>query len=549
MATSHRSKFRYAAAIRSLCSGIFWPRGVVRDDNGSIGVMFAGIIVVMVMFLGTSIDMGNAFLAREGIQDALDSAALAAGRELETGGEKLDAETKAREVFAANLPEGVAAKLTGVEIDTDVGQIDLQAAATLQTSFMRIAGINELAIDAKSMVNTSGGSFEVVMVLDSSGSMNGTHIEGLKTASHALVTSLFGDKAVSNNVKIGVVPFSGLVNVGPQNANATWIDSDGRSSVHFENMSEEVSRFDLLERMDNVSWAGCVEARPGELATSDTEADLAEPDSLFVPNFAPDEPDAANDDGDRYYNSYLADDGGTCVAQPSTCVRRDWRGTCVQSRTASIEPVIAQSRLCKYDNVAVTETATSATSTGPNHMCDSRPITPLTNDRQAVDEAIDQLVAKGYTNIGEGVMWGWRVLSPQEPFSEGLPKNSPNNLKVIVLMSDGANTLNAINNHNKSYYSAWGYAATERLAASAKTSQAYTAAMDAMMDQACQGARADNVIIYSVAYNLSSQPAARAALKRCASQPEKYFEAGSEAALLRAFETIGLDLNELRISS
>lgn len=543
LAQCHRS------TLSGIRHGLDYVRSLIRNESGSVGVMFGGMIVVMIMLLGASIDFGKAFMTREGLQDALDSAALAAGRELETGGLKEDAEAKAREVFAANLPGGVSAFLTLVDIDEESKQVTLQASTTLETSFVRIAGINALDIGAEAIVSTSGGSFEVALVLDGSGSMRGTHIEGLKSAAHGLVASLFGDKAVSNNVKIGVVPFAALVNVGPQNANAAWIDTDGRSSVHFENLAEDVDRFELLERMNNVSWAGCVEVRPGAHGSTDSEPDVADPDSLFVPSFAPDEPDSTNSGGDRYYNSYLADGGGTCPAQPSTCVRRDWRGTCIQYRTQSLEPAVAQSRLCKYDNVAVTEVLSGTTLKGPNHMCDSRPITPLTNVRQTVDDAIDELVAQGYTNIGEGVMWGWRVLSPQEPFAEGLPNGTPDNLKVIVLMSDGANTLNALSNHNQSYYSGWGYVAKGRLNASPKTSAGFTAAMDANTQTACRNARADGVLIYSIAYNLSTQPAARALIKSCASNADMYFNAGNETELNKAFETIGAELNQLRISS
>ena len=520
-----------------------------RDEDGSIGIMFGGAIIVMILFLGAAVDFGTAFMARQGLQDALDSAALAAGRELETGGEEEDAVTKAREVFAVNKPEGLTAELTLIDVDPSAGQIVLQAETTLETSFLRIAGMNTLDIDAEAMVSTSGGTFEIALVLDSSGSMRGTHIEGLKSASHALVTTLFGDKTVSNNVKIGVVPFAALVNVGSQNANEGWIDSDGRSSVHFENMAEEVSRFDLLERMNNMSWAGCVEVRPGSHATSDSSPDLADTDSLFVPSFAPDEPDSANSAGDRYYNSYLTDDGGSCTRQASTCVRRDWRGTCIQYRTAALAPDVAQKRLCKYDNAAVSETVSGSSIRGPNHMCDSRPITPLTSDRQIIDDAIDDLVAQGYTNIGEGVMWGWRVLSPQEPFTEALPKTTANNLKVMIVMSDGANTLYGANNHNQSYYSGWGYGATGRLNASPKTSAGYTAAMNAMTISACQNARADGAIIYSIAYNLETDAAAQALIRSCATKTEMYFEANSLPDLIRAFEAIGSELNQLRISS
>jgi Flp pilus assembly protein TadG len=528
----------------------FRLRNAARDERGSIGVMFGAIVVVMVMFIGASVDFGKAFMARDGIQDALDSAALAAGREIETGAEQAEAEAKAREIFAANLPAGLEnAQLTSVDIDSTAGQVILRAQTTLQTSFVRIAGINDLQIDAEAMVSTGAGSLEVVLVLDGSGSMRGTHIESLKSGAHGLVTALFGDKTTSNNVRIGVVPFAALVNVGADNQNASWLDTDGRSSVHFENMAEDVPRFELLDRMSNVSWAGCVEVRPGVHATTDTEADLSDPDTLFVPSFAPDEPDTANANGYRYANSYLADDGGSCTAQPPVCVRWDWRGTCIQYRTAALDPAVAQTRLCKYDNVTVNETISGATRLGPNNMCDSRPITPLTNDRATIDGAIDELIAQGYTNIGEGVMWGWRVLSPQEPFTEGAPKNKPNNQKVLVVMSDGANTLTGTSNHNQSYYSAWGYGVTGRLQASPRTSAGYTAAMNTFMQSACGNSRDDGVVIYSIAYNLASDPAARGQLKTCASTPDNYFEAGSEAELVKAFEAIGLDLNALRISS
>jgi hypothetical protein len=73
--------------------------------------------------------------------------------------------------------------------------------------------------------------------------------------------------------------------------------------------------------------------------------------------------------------------------------------------------------------------------------------------------------------------------------------------------------------------------------------------MDANTQTACQNARADGVLIYSIAYNLSTQPAARALIKSCASNADMYFDAGNEAELSKAFETIGAELNQLRISS
>ncbi len=520
-----------------------------RDEDGSIGIMFGGAIVVMVLFLGAAVDFGTAFMAREGLQDALDSAALAAGRELETGGEKEDAETKAKEVFAANLPDGVKAELSFVDVNADAGQVTLQAQSTLETSFLRVAGMNTLDIDAEAVVNTSSDLFEVVLVLDGSSNMTTSDLASLKTAAHALVAALFGDKTISNNIKVGVVPFAAMVNVGPSNSNTDWIDTDGRSSVHFENMSEQVNRFDLLDRMQNVSWAGCVEVRPGDHGIKDTEATIDDPDSLFVPSFAPDEPDVVNADNNDYYNSYLPDDGGSCAAIEPTCVRRDHRRRCIQYVTATLEPSEAQNRLCKYDNVSVTSAPVGKSFTGPNHMCDSTPITPLTSNRTAVDSAIDALIAQGGTNTAEGVMWGWRVLSSQAPFTEGADKNLPNVRKIMVVMSGGENELVGLDNHNNSYFSPWGFGSTKRLNPNSQTTQSLSNSIDEKTNHACQNAGKDGVTIYSVAYNLDGHPSTRALLKRCASHPQKAYEAGSESELIRAFEAIGLDLNSLRISS
>src|SRR3546814_6603876 len=37
------------------------------------------------------------------------------------------------------------------------------------------------------------------------------------------------------------------------------------------------------------------------------------------------------------------------------------------------------------------------------------------------------------------MVWGWRVISPDAPFTEGLPYNTPKYDKVVVLMTDGVN--------------------------------------------------------------------------------------------------------------
>ena len=42
-------------------------------------------------------------------------------------------------------------------------------------------------------------------------------------------------KQVVKPVQFGLVPFAASVNVGPQYADADWMDTEGRSPIHHEN--------------------------------------------------------------------------------------------------------------------------------------------------------------------------------------------------------------------------------------------------------------------------------------------------------------------------
>ena len=57
--------------------------------------------------------------------------------------------------------------------------------------------------------------------------------------------------------------------------------------------------------MSGQSWGGCLEARPNGYEELDTAPTSGTPDTLWVPFFVPDEPDAANYPG--YSHTYLTD--------------------------------------------------------------------------------------------------------------------------------------------------------------------------------------------------------------------------------------------------
>ena len=114
---------------------------------------------------------------------------------------------------------------------------------------------------------------------------------------------------------------------------------------------------------------------------------------------------------------------------------------------------------------------------------------------------VQGLIAKGGTNILEGLMWGWRVLSPDEPFTEGRAYNDAENTKYLVLMTDGENWHQAKSNHNKSSYHSFGYAVKGRLGTT-YTNTALVNQMNAKTLAACTNAKAAGIKVYTVAFRL-----------------------------------------------
>ena len=102
---------------------------------------------------------------------------------------------------------------------------------------------------------------------------------------------------------------------------------------------------------------------------------------------------------------------------------------------------------------------------GPWQGCEGiQPIVPLTSTRKPLKDGIDALEAEGNTHIPQGVVWGWRVLSPSEPFTQGAPYSDEFWHKIMVVMTDGDNTIATTSDTiNKSAYSAYGYVAQNRL--------------------------------------------------------------------------------------
>ena len=515
------------------------------DQRGNVAMLF-GLTAVPVLFaVGAGIDLANAISVKHRAQIALDAAALAANTK--TFGLTADEiAARARAAFDANYHAGSATVSDFSAVPDGDGKVEITMNVTVPNSFAPIVGVDDFTFALMSETRVGEASFDVVMVLDNSGSMGGTKISTLKTSARDLTATLLAANAVgtmTDRVKVGIVPFTAFVNVGADNASANWMDVHGLSPINDNHMERSgVSRFSLFDSIGGVSWQGCVEARPHPYDVNDVAASDATPQTLFVPQFAPDEPDEGGyyRYGEwrsyRYSNSWIDDEGGACTDGVSEV------GTTGHS--------LKQERLCKYDG-AYLSTSDNGVSRGPNYSCKTEPITPLTTSRTTLDNAVNAMVADGYTNIHQGVIWGWRALSPDAPFTGGRALGDPaypGHRRIMILMTDGANTYEWYDrNPNISKYNGYGYVSEGR-AGTTSSSWTVRSTMNARTAEACANARSDGgVEIYTIAFQVSDADTLDM-LKNCASKPSMAYRSESNSELTLAFSTIASEITRLRVS-
>ncbi len=256
------------------------------DRDGSIGIIFAAMIIPVTAAIGMAVDLGQAVKVKTELQTTLDAAALAAGREYQTTSDAGAAEAKAREYFAAALPHDVSAEVTRAFVDEENAAVEIAAKASVDTSFLAMIGFDELDISLNSSAGTGlGGSskdLEVSMMLDITGSMGGQKIADLKIAAKDLVQSLLPNEQAAEHARIAIVPFSETVRpgndvlesaIGTPPATKQVRGSDGRRRTYTLSscVSERLGDDAFSDAMPGAgSYAGAVYTANGSCLPSST---------------------------------------------------------------------------------------------------------------------------------------------------------------------------------------------------------------------------------------------------------------------------------------
>ncbi len=163
---------------------------LVRDEKGSIAIVFALAMTGIIAGLGAALDYSRLSGSKSALQSALDAAILNAGKAaLATGGQadrsKVIAELK------ANLPDFLKPMADSVQLIQTTDKLTAQISGTLDNRFGSFLGSPRSSIAAAASVPLGSTRLELALVLDSTGSMASMgKMDALKTAANQLIDTL-----------------------------------------------------------------------------------------------------------------------------------------------------------------------------------------------------------------------------------------------------------------------------------------------------------------------------------------------------------------------
>ncbi|WP_117235134.1 TadE/TadG family type IV pilus assembly protein [Vibrio maerlii] len=141
--------------------------------RGLVAVLSILVLPVLFIFAGMAIDTSRAYIVKAKMLSAVDAAGLAAARAVANG--ESEGRAAARKYFTANMPTGfydATATLDSVTFTSDTAgniEVDLDASATMPTTFLKLAGISELNPLAEAA--TIRRPVDLALVIDNSSSL------------------------------------------------------------------------------------------------------------------------------------------------------------------------------------------------------------------------------------------------------------------------------------------------------------------------------------------------------------------------------------------
>lgn len=447
---------------------------LARDDRGNIAVIFTVALIPILLAVGAAVDYARASSARSAMQQALDSTVLMISKEAPNL-TAAQISAKAQAYFNSLYSQPYVSSIAVITAytaptGTTAAKVDISGTGSVPTSFMKIAGVPSMAIKSNATATWGNTKSRIAIALDVTGSMAADgKIDAMKTAAKNLIDTLKASANATGDVYVSIIPFAQMVNVGLSNKNANWIKWDD---------------FGFCSYPSNVLY------------------------NAYFSRFAS--------------NSSCQSNGGTWSSLSN---KNYWTG-CVSDRDQS------------YDTTkdAPSSNATDFTAAysvqGGLDVCPAQ-ILPMTSlysasDVSIVKAKIDSLLPNGGTNQAIGMHWAWMSLQQTLPLNAPAKDSNYNYADVIILMSDGLNTIDRWYGNGSSP----------------------SPQVDARQTLLCSNIKSatgsTKTTVYTIQVNTDGDPES-AVLRNCADSGN-FYATTTAAGIATAFNAIGASISKLRLA-
>jgi Flp pilus assembly protein TadG len=433
----------------------------VGADRGNIAVIFAITMVPMMGFIGGAVDYSRAVNARTAMQTALDTAALMISKD-------------ASSMTAAQITTRAQAYFNALYNHPEVGSVTVTAAYT-----------------------PSSGGTPAKVVMTGSGSMptNFMKVAGYPTLDFnvgsttswgstkmRVALALDNTGSMASSGKIGALQTAAKDLIDKLMATAGANGDVLISIVPFANVVSMGKSYKNSGYIDWSSWS--------------TSGSIEEYYSCSTYYQAP-----------TWQNGYT----GKMKCGTANNNTSQWNG-CVMDRT---QPYDIQSD--------APTTAAAYFPADQSSYCPADVIT-LTYNTTQLKKTIDDMTPSGGTNQPIGLFHGWMTLLQQSPYSAPGKTAGVVYSDVIILMSDGLNTMDR-----------W-YGDGVNPSSQVDDRQALL----------CANIKSSGVLIYTIQVNTDGDPES-AILKSCASN-NQFYPTTTASGIASAFDAIGTSLTKLRVA-
>ncbi|HET7850957.1 MAG TPA: TadE/TadG family type IV pilus assembly protein [Pseudolabrys sp.] len=249
----------------------------VKNCKGGVAPLVALSIVPLITGVGAAIDYTRASSTRTALQNSLDAAALMLSKEAPTtSAAQLQADATAYITSLFTRPDTNGLTVTATYSSEGGSQVLLTGETSMNTTFMRLLGYEQIDITASSTAKWGNTRLRVALVLDNTGSMaQDGKMDALVTASQNLLAQLHSAAVNAVDVYVSIIPFSKDVNLDPVNYQQPWISWDSWNAANGtcsdssrHSQTSCLSHGKIWTPADHSTWNGCVTDRDQNFDTT-----------------------------------------------------------------------------------------------------------------------------------------------------------------------------------------------------------------------------------------------------------------------------------------